>query len=277
MLLRRWGAEAETLEDVFGWNLPFRVETLGECAFALMRAGEMVRPVGRRWRSSLSVAAVGPLLFLHTAFRSKSKDAVFFGPDSVRFTDFIRTAMPGLGDDATILDIGTGTGVGGLFAASLAPGRRLVLTDKNEEALRLATINASFAGAEAEIRMGDGLAGFADRLDLVLANPPYVAGSSQPTYAAGGGRLGADLSLRWASEAAERLTPGGALLLYTGSAIVRGRDPLKAELQRIAESKACELSYRELDPDVFPGLLLKPAYWGAERIAAVGAVMTRDA
>lgn len=273
--MRRLGAEAETLEDVFGWNLRFGPDVVGEQAFALMGVAGILKPAGRRWRSSLAVASIGPLLFLHTAFRSKSKDAVFFGPDSVRFTDFIRAELPVLRPDATIVDVGAGSGVGGLFAATLAPGRRVVLTDPNPEALRLAAVNATFAGVEVEMLRVEGFAGVADAPDLVLANPPYIAGSAEPLYAGGGGQLGAELSLRWAREAAGRLAPGGTLLLYTGSAIVRGADQLKAALQRISNETNCDLRYRELDPDVFPGLLLKPAYWGVDRVAAVGATLTR--
>ncbi|RAK59830.1 SAM-dependent methyltransferase [Phenylobacterium hankyongense] len=250
---------------------------MGARLFDLMLEGQMLRPSGPGFVSTLAVAAVGRLLFLHTSLRARTPDAVFFGPDSYRFADFIRAEMPTLAAGATILDLGAGSGVGGLVAATLAPQGQLVLSDRNPRALRLAAVNAAFADRAAVLHEGDGAPDQPRSLDLVVANPPYVGGARGPIYSHGGGRRGEAISLRWAAQAMERLAPGGALLLYTGSAIVRGNDPLREGLARACDTAGCDLAYRELDPDVFPSLLLKPAYWGVERIAAVGAVAVRRA
>jgi hypothetical protein len=88
--------------------------------------------------------------------------------------------------------------------------------------------------------------------------------------------LGARISIDWARAAIPKLAPGGRLLLYTGSAIVTGgRDRLREALQATAQAAGASLRYREIDPDVFGEELEKPAYREAERIAAVGAVITR--
>ncbi len=84
---------------------------------------------------------------------------------------------------------------------------------------------------------------------------------------------GARVSLDWALEAAARLEPGGRMLLYTGVAIIDGRDTLRAALERELPALGCSLRYRELDPDIFGEELEKPAYARVERIAAVGAVI----
>jgi hypothetical protein len=64
-------------------------------------------------------------------------------------------------------------------------------------------------------------------------------------------------------------------LLYSGAAIARGHDAMRQALAQMSEQAGCGFTYEELNPDVFPSTLLHRAYWGVERIAAVGAVMTR--
>ena len=68
---------------------------------------------------------------------------------------------------------------------------------------------------------------------------------------------------------AGRLTLGGRLLLYTGSAIVDGRDDLRDALAAAIPDAGCTLDYRELDPDVFGEELERPEYAEVDRIAAI--------
>jgi hypothetical protein len=86
---------------------------------------------------------------------------------------------------------------------------------------------------------------------------------------------GAALSLDWSLASARRLEPGGRMLLYTGVAIVDGRDALRERLERKLPELGCSLRYREIDPDVFGEDLVKPAYAEVERIAVVGAVIEK--
>jgi methylase of polypeptide subunit release factors len=203
---------------------------------------------------------------------------VFLGPDSYRFADFIAAELADASRVDAILDVGAGAGVGGLAASRLRPEARVLLTDVNGTALRYARVNAAFAGRPVDLRLADGLEGVDERFDLIVANPPYIAGRSGPegrTYRDGGAMLGAGLSLQWAEGAMERLRPGGRLLLYTGSAIVDGEDRFRAALEQGAEARGCALRYREIDPDVFGEELSRPVYRLAERIAVVGAVCTK--
>lgn len=274
VFLRRGRIEAESLEDIFGWNLPFQPENFHHSLIEAMGAAGVLQDSGRLLVSNVRVATVGRLFLLHSAF-PPGENAVFLGPDSYRFVDFIRAEIPPLASDATIVDIGAGTGVGGLFAQGFQPQARLFLTDVNPEALRLARVNAAFAGLSPQFAECDGFPTEPARAELVVANPPYLGGSGK-TYSDGGGKMGAEISLSWTKQALDRLTPGGGrLLLYTGSAIVRGRDRLRTTLATVAEEARCSFRYYEIDPDVFPGTLRKPAYWAAERIAAVGVVMTK--
>ncbi len=150
-----------------------------------------------------------------------------------------------------------------------------MLTDVNQHALTFARANAAKAGIEVECVLTPDLDGVDGPFDLVLANPPFI-GAGGPTYQNGGGDFGAEVSLRWAAAAAEKLAPGGRLLLYTGSAIVGGEDRLRSSLERRFGQPPFELAYREIDPDIFGETLSTPAYRGVDRIAAVGAVLTRQ-
>jgi hypothetical protein len=148
--------------------------------------------------------------------------------------------------------------------------QRLVLTDINPRALRLAGVNASLARARVELVETDVLQAVTGRVDAVIANPPYMRDTGGRTYRDGGGRWGEALSVRIAREALARLAPGGRLVLYTGAPIVAGSDVLRRELEALCVQFQAAFTYEELDPDVFGEQLQEPFYEHVERIAAVG-------
>lgn len=265
---------AHDLADVLGWSLPFEAGVVDPALLALLEAAGQVETHGTLLRAACRVSSLHGHLFLHSAYPTERADAVFFGPDSYRFADFIQTRLQGC-DGARIVDIGTGAGVGGIVAADVCADARVTLTDINPQALRCARINAAFAGLDVTLVEGDGLAGVPGPIDVAIANPPYIIDSQGRAYRDGGSMHGGELSLAMAREAAARLSPGGRLLLYTGSAIVRGHDALRAALETAMAELGCALDYRELDPDVFGEELDQPGYADVERIAVVGAVATR--
>lgn len=270
-----------TLRDVFGLSLPFDAGDLPGEIVEAMQAGGVLGRRGRRLASRVRASNLGGSLLLHSAYPTTQKDAVFFGPDSYRFADFIAGELGAESSPVeSAVDIGAGAGVGGLTAARLHPSAQLLMTDVNPTALRYARVNAAFQGATADYVLSDGLEGVDGPFDLVLANPPYIAGKTGAegrTYRDGGEMLGARLSLDWAEAGMERLRPRGRMLLYTGSAIVGGEDRLKTALTAAAEARGCELRYREIDPDVFGEELSRPEYAPADRIAVVGAVLVKTA
>lgn len=268
--------EASCLTDVLGWSLPFRPGVDPEVEALLDAAGAIAQD-GEHRRATVRVSSLHDRLFVHSAYPTDATDAVFFGPDSYRFADLIRaelTADP-LGPEANIVDIGTGSGVGGIVAALAGEGARVSMTDVNPAALRLARINAAAAGVDPVLIESNTLAGVAEPIDLATANPPYIIDADGRAYRHGGGMLGGEVSLDMARMATERLAPGGRLILYTGSSIVDGADPLHAALEALATEQGCTLRYREIDPDVFGEELSNPAYAEVDRIALVAAVMTR--
>ena len=267
---------ARALRDVLGWSLPFRPEVLDPDVLALLERAEAIEATPEGLKSRYRVSSLHGRLFLHSAYPTTAEDAVFFGPDSYRFADFIATRIGAPRPGARIVDIGTGAGVGAIVAAGLAPGAKVLMTDVNPKALRLARINAAFAGVAAEVQQVEGLEGVAGEWDVALTNPPYIADAAGREYRDGGDMHGDRLSLQLASAAAERLAPGGRLLLYTGAAIVEGADPLKTALGPALAARGCDLDYRELDPDVFGEELANPPYADVERIAVVGAVALKS-
>jgi methylase of polypeptide subunit release factors len=267
--------QARDLRDVFGWSLPFDERLLPGDLFSALRDGGLVERAGDGWKSKVRVSTVAGRLFLHSAFPTDEEDSVFLGPDTVRFAAFIEAELARAAGIARIVDIGAGAGVGGIVAAGHLPGASIELVDVNEKALALAKVNAAFAGVEVAAWVSDGVASVAPGFDLAIANPPFIIDEDGPTYRAGGGMHGAELSLDWALGAAGKLAPGGRVLLYTGSAIVGGRDGLRETLEAELPALGCSLSYREIDPDIFGEELETPAYRDVERIAAVGAVIAR--
>jgi methylase of polypeptide subunit release factors len=254
----------------------FRRDLLPEDLWEPLHAADMVDKAGEGlWRSLLRISSAAGTPFLHSAFPTEDADSVFFGPDSYRFITFLEAELPALGARRGMVDIGSGSGVGGIAAARLLPGVALTLADINPFALRLASANAAAAGLEAEVIESAGLESVPDGFDLVIANPPFVMDEDGRTYRDGGDMHGLRLSLDWAEEAMRRLPAGGAMLLYTGSAIVAGRDGFRAALEESAATRGFSLRYSELDPDIFGELLEEPAYRDVERIAAVGAVLVK--
>lgn len=269
---------ARSLRDVFGWSLPFGPEVLPPDMLRMLRAADALEETPHGLKSRLRVSTLDGRLYLHSAYPTETEDAVFFGPDSYRFAALIRAE---LGRDSVlpeglVADIGTGSGVGAVTAAGLLPGRRLVMSDINDQALRLARVNAAFAGVAAEAVGGQGLDEVEGPVALALANPPYIADERGRDYRDGGGMHGGRISVEMATQAAWRLVPGGRLILYTGSAIVDGDDPIRGALEEEMAKAGCSLDYRELDPDVFGEELDRPAYRDVDRIAVVAAIAVKS-
>jgi methylase of polypeptide subunit release factors len=275
VLEREPGRLARDLRDVFGWNLPYEQGLLPPAIAKALELSGMESREGRLFRSGVRVASLDERLFLHSAYPTDSADSVFFGPDSYRFVRFLRAELPRLGPVRRLVDIGGGSGVGAILAAEGLPHARLTVTDINPVALRYARIDARHAGAALETVAAPGLEDVEGAIDLVIANPPFVADPAGRLYRDGGGMLGARLSLDWALAAARRIEPGGTILLYTGSAIVADRDDLRDALAEQLPSLGCTLRYAEIDPDIFGELLEQPGYEEVERVAAVGAVIRK--
>jgi len=274
---RARSAQARSVEDVFGWSRPFRRELLPSNALGWLEAAGAIEASDGLWRSKVRYSTLGDDLYVHSAFPTVAADSVFFGPDTYRFAALISAtlATQPARSRGCVVDVGCGTGAGGVVAVR-AGGmpQRLILADINPAALRYARVNAALAGVDAEYVECDLYSGIDAPIDLIVANPPYLADAQARVYRDGGGAHGSALSLRIVREGLERLVPGGMLVLYTGSCIVQGEDLLRASIADAARDAGAKLAYTEIDPDVFGEELALPGYDDVDRIAVVAAVIT---
>ena len=275
---RKHPRSAPSLEDVFGWSRSFQERDLPQDILTLLSDAQALDSSGSELRSTVRFSTLDAQLFVHSAFPTEQGDAVFFGPDTYRFARALRESIPSLATrpGMRILDIGAGSGAGGLHAAALlrANSPRVVLTDINQGALRFSRINAALnAIPNAEVIESDLYESVGGLFDLIVSNPPYLVDPLARLYRHGGGEFGFALSVSIAELGIARLTPGGRLLLYTGSAIVEGVDLFYQTLRERLKHRAVRLSYEELDPDVFGEELEHAPYDRADRIAVVVATI----
>ncbi|MNJ31019.1 50S ribosomal protein L3 glutamine methyltransferase [compost metagenome] len=268
--------QAHSLRDVFGWNRPFAEQLLCADQLKQMEVAAILSREGPWLRSNVRWSSLDDLLLLHSGFPTQQTDAVFFGPDSYRFAQVIHDHLQHRYQPVQhAVDIGCGNGIGALLIAQAARHAHVTAVDINPKALRYTAINAALAGvANLSIEHSDILDGISGNFDLIVANPPYMLDARERTYRHGGGALGAALSLRILEQAIRRLSAGGTLLLYTGVAIVDGRDCLLEACRTTLQGQQWQWHYRELDPDVFGEQLLEPGYDQVERIAAVALSVT---
>jgi len=148
-------------------------------------------------------------------------------------------AACGKNADTVIADVCTGCGCVAVAIARDRRRARVVATDVSDAALAVARRNAEAHGVQAQIdfRRADLLDDVAGPLDLVVANPPYVAerdretiqpevADHEPSLALFAGEDGLDVIRRLIPESVRRLKPGGTLLFEFGY----GQDAEVAEL-----------------------------------------------
>lgn len=278
VLMRPTMARGRSLRDMLGWSLPFPPGIDHGVEDLLRQAGMLEPAADGLLRSKLRVSSLSEQLFLHSAYPTEAEDAVFFGPDSYRFANLIQAelARQPLRTSAHIVDIGAGAGVGGIVAALASDGARITLTDLNPKALRLARINAQAAKVPVETVEAEDLEHVADPIDLAVINPPYIVDDASRAYRDGGGMHGGEVPLKMTEMAADRLAPGGRLILYTGAAIVGGHNALCEAIGVRAERQGLRFTCREIDPDVFGEELETAGYADVERIALVAVTLERE-
>ena len=261
---------------VFGWSRPFRANVLPDAWIELMRRAGVLAPVGGAWRSTVRLSTLGDMTFFHSAYPTTAGDSVFFGPDTCRFAEAIRTQLLQHRPPVTrAIDVGCGAGPGGILIAALAPAAEVVMVDINARALRLAAVNAALNGVPGcTTRHSNLFSETQGTFDLIVSNPPYLLDAAARAYRHGGGHRGEGLSVAILDSALPRLRPGGTILLYTGAAVVDGHDEFREQAEALLRSKGRAWSYREVDPDVFGEELESGFYADADRIAAVVLTVT---
>jgi methylase of polypeptide subunit release factors len=265
----------DPLARVFGWSRPFTPTEL-PCHLVelLEEAGELEHENGSL-RSRVRFSTLGAQLFVHSAFPTEAPDSVFFGPDTYRFARALCQALRDFDAQkpCTIIDIGAGSGAGGLCAAEWLGNQLhgdIILADVNPKALCYSRVNA-LLNCIPNVRtvVSDLFSRINEGGNLIISNPPYLVDPTRRAYRDGGGPLGTELALRIAEQGLERLYPRGRLFLYTGTPVIAGVDQFFSQIEGTLERRAVHYSYEEIDPDVFGEELENAAYGEVDRIAVV--------
>ena len=266
------------LRDAFGWNRPFASDLLPRELFDELRHHDLIVETDTMWKSLVRASCVDSDIFLHSGYPTIESDAVFLGPDTYRFCRLIRqVAMERKTPVSKAVDIGCGTGAGGVAIARNFRCNDITWSDISERTLEYSAANLLAADIRnARIVRSDLFADLEGPYDLIVANPPYLNDRLERAYRHGGGPLGSRLSLRIVTESLDRLSPGGNLILYTGSPIVDGVDRFKNDVETVLSGAAADWTYEEIDPDVFGEELELDRYEHVERIAVVALVMTKN-
>lgn len=132
------------------------------------------------------------------------------------------------GSPCRVLDLGTGSGCIGITIATERPQAQVTLVDASEAALEIARANAAqWAPANTSLLHSDWYSAVAaERYDLIVANPPYVAEGDahlrqgdlrfEPRSALASGVDGLSDLQRIIAQAPQHLRAGGWLLLEHG-------------------------------------------------------------
>jgi release factor glutamine methyltransferase len=126
-----------------------------------------------------------------------------------------------------VLDLGTGSGALAIAVALERPGSSVVAVDISIPALDVAQENARLHGARIRFAQSDWFSALTgERFDLIVCNPPYVAGSDphlgsgdlrfEPRQALEAGPTGLECIETVATAAKEHLVCGGWLVLEHG-------------------------------------------------------------
>jgi release factor glutamine methyltransferase len=141
-----------------------------------------------------------------------------FNPGLFRTSGFLveQLTASGLHEDSAVLDMGTGSGIGAVFAAAIA--RHVIAVDINPEAVRCTRINTLLNRVEDRTCIYEGdlfvpVAG--KKFDLILLNPPYFRG--QPNDAHDTAWRSHDTVEHFAAALPQYLKPGGYALVVLSS------------------------------------------------------------
>ncbi|HEX4149931.1 MAG TPA: peptide chain release factor N(5)-glutamine methyltransferase, partial [Pirellulales bacterium] len=145
----------------------------------------------------------------------------------VRLLDLAKGRQLVEGESLQIADVGCGSGILAVCAARSLAGARITAIDISGKALAVARDNAAALGAERiEFVESDLFAAVPaqERYDFIVSNPPYLGTAElaaamvdvrkfEPRVALEAGPSGTEIIERLVVQAAERLLPGGWLLV----------------------------------------------------------------
>jgi len=265
-------SEPKTLQDIFGWNLPFSAKDLDQVLFPLLMQAELIQAENDSFVSKIRVASLEDELFIHSAYPTVENDAVFFGPDTYRFYYHFKQYLNHHAQPLQrCVELCCGSSAAAIsIVKSYSTVSEMYAVDINPKALFYSEINQTFAGLENIYPIQSNLfSSLEGNFDLIFANPPYLMDSAERQYRHGGNELdGTDLAFDILKQGITHLSKNGSLFLYTGVAIrSSGNNFLVAVDAWIENYPSFKYTYEEIDPDVFGEELDEMAYQQIDRIA----------
>ena len=129
--------------------------------------------------------------------------------------------------NASVLDIGTGSGAIAITLKNKRPDIIMTAVDISQDALTVAQKNAKENHVDIEFLLSDCFSAVENRkFDMILSNPPYISKAEmddlmpevcfEPATALYGGEDGLDFYRKITSEAGQHLSKGGYLLYEIG-------------------------------------------------------------
>jgi release factor glutamine methyltransferase len=184
-------------------------------------------------------------------------------------TEIVVDVALSLCSTGTAVDVGTGSGAIALALATEGSFDRLIATDVSEDALAVARINVEASGARCpvELRCGSLLHPVVESVELIVANPPYIAAAEmldlpslvrdwEPPVALVSGADGLAHTRELVGESARVLAKDGWLVLEVDSRRAE-------ETAAVVAAGECFTAIR-----IFPDLAGRPRVLAARRTAA---------
>lgn len=168
-------------------------------------------------------------------------------PETELLVEYVAQRIPAE-QEATIVDVCTGSGCIAVAIVRLRPRARLIATELSNTSLDVARHNAARHAVAERITWLEGdllrpLAeqGLEGRIDVIVSNPPYIAEADwatlqpevrlfEPRAALVAGPQGTELHERLLQEAARYLVPGGALIMEIGAGQARAMQRIVGQI-----------------------------------------------
>jgi len=150
-----------------------------------------------------------------------TKDTLIPRPESEAIIDMLKNIIENTQKPLNLIDIGTGSGCLGITAKLEFPALNVVLADISSKALKVATLNAERLLAITTTLQSDLLSNCDTKIDIIIANLPYVDKSwerspetnYEPSLALFANNNGKSLIEKLLKQAKKSLKQGGYIII----------------------------------------------------------------
>ncbi len=240
-----------TLFRLFAQNKPVSAEELNaflstEDINLFVRENHLEEDKGY-FKSNVRILPFFDLLILVDPYDRTIKDYTYFGFDSVKFAEDVRSTLASRKFSRS-LDIGTGSGVQALNVAHLSEEVNGI--DINSRAVKFGQTNARINNIRhAHFFLSNLYENVTGKYDLVTSNPPFVfypdTNYDPLTFRDGhGGELGLELPSAILKGLDNILSDKGIAKMICISLMIKGHDTVLEEIKRIFSGKDYEITLK---------------------------------